>query len=634
MCGIAGLAKAQGSVDERVLAEMAAALTHRGPDSHGTWVDAGIGLTHRRLAIVDLSAAGHQPMQSADGAWVLSYNGEIYNASDLSRELNIPLRGHSDTEVLIEAISRWGVVETAERLIGMFAFAAWHKPSGTLYLCRDRLGIKPLYFGWLKQDFVFASELHALRGWRDELQIDHNALASYACYGNIPYPQSIYAGIEKLPPGVVLSLNPAAGPDAELQQHRYWDPAAVAAQPQLDVSAPEALDMLQATLRDAVACRLVADVPLGGFLSGGFDSSLVCALMQEQADAPINTYTIGFRDPAYNEAEHAARVAEHLGTHHTELYVDESDLLATVDALPALLDEPFADSSLLPTFLVCKLARQHVTVTLSGDGGDELFWGYNRYPLFMSMWRRLRWVPGWARSSFKSIAQHGWVQAATRRIPAPAWGGREGPLSQKLFSAGEIFGHRDQRALYDSLMTTWRDPDALLLRGKAPPSSYNDASHWTQQHQDYARLAWQDTVNYLPNDILTKVDRASMAVSLEARVPLLDHRVVELAARMPGTLKYHDGRSKIALREILARYVPPEITDRPKMGFGVPLHSWLRGPLRAWAQDLLSPTQLEREGLFNTGCVQQLLTDHLAGRANNADRLWNVLMVQTWLHNR
>ncbi|NKB98588.1 MAG: asparagine synthase (glutamine-hydrolyzing) [Pseudomonadales bacterium] len=629
MCGIGGAIARDEQVNTARVVAMSAALEHRGPDDQGLWTHDNVALCHRRLAVVDLSPAGHQPMLSADGDWVVSYNGEIYNADSLKQELAAAWRGTSDTEVLIEAISAWGVEATCAKLVGMFSLAAFNIKTRQLYLARDRIGIKPLYYGVTASHFVFTSEVHALKPFRSELSINHDAIASHLRFSFIPAPASIYREIKKLTPGHILQIDTSNISDQKT--YAFWDIEQVALQPPSTLSEDDILDELHATLRTAVGSRMIADVPLGAFLSGGYDSSLVCALMQEQASSPIRTLTIGFDDPKYNESGHAQAVADHLGTEHTELIVSETDLLDAVAQLPQLMDEPFADSSILPTYLVARMARQHVTVALSGDGGDELFWGYHRYFTAQRLWRVIDKVPAVVADTLSSLCLSRTTQKMTSTIPAPAWGGRAGMLNQKLAAAGELLGANRKQVFYEALLSHWKDPTQVLIKGTSQTTAYNDPGHWSMLMDDMARMGWQDTVTYLPDDILTKVDRASMAVSLEARVPLLDHRVVELAARIPAQMKERDGQGKYALRQILARYIPKELTDRPKMGFGVPLDQWLRGPLQEWAQDLISPSRLGPQGLFESKVVANLMDDHLAGVSNNSAKLWDVLMVQVWL---
>ena len=630
MCGIAGIVGPSASLPEPIQ-RMTDALSHRGPDGQGHWVHDNVVLGHRRLAVVDLSQAGHQPMLSADGRWAVTYNGEVYNAAQIAAELGLKLRGRSDTEVLVESISRLGVVDTAKKLVGMFAFCAFHIQTKRLYLVRDRLGIKPLYWGWVGNELIFSSELHALSGWRDRLIIDRNAVASFLRYGYVPSPASIYQQIRKLEPATVLCLDTREGPHARVDTTTYWDIARHARQSTLAGDDRTRVEVVHKTLKQAVRDRMISDVPLGAFLSGGYDSTLVCALMQSQAMQLIKTCTIGFDNPEFDEAKYARQIAEHLGTEHTEIYVSEQDVLGTVDRLPKLLDEPFADSSLLPTYLVSHLARKKVTVALSGDGGDELFWGYQRYPTTLRTWEQIKSLPRPFRSLVRSVGLNRSVQRLMRQIPSPSLGGRKVKLNEKLRAIAELLGSADEQVLYHNMMSQFREPERMVIGGRSMVTPHNDSEHWSSEFSGYARMAWQDTVAYLPGDILTKVDRASMGVSLEARVPLLDHRVVEVAARLPGHMKVRDGQQKFALRQVLANYVPAALTDRPKMGFGVPMHEWLRGPLRSWCEDLLNQNSIKNQGLLSAEEVQTLLNDHMRGRSNNATKLWHLLILQIWL---
>ncbi len=632
MCGVTGIVSTGARVDLDLLTRMSAALEHRGPDDHGHWTQHNVAFAQRRLAVVDLTAAGHQPMPSADGTWMLVYNGEIYNAREIRAELSdVAWRGSSDTEVLVEAIARYGVEAAVAKAVGMFAFAAYNTQSKELWLCRDRLGIKPLYYGWLGEQFVFSSELRSFARDTVDFSLNRNAVHSFLRYSYIPAPATIFNEIRKLPAGSLLHLQTHNIAQGELPApQRYWDLRdSVGSEPLTDEVDAERqlLDALRVAVRD----RLIADVPLGAFLSGGYDSSLVCALMQEQSNEPINTFTIGFNDKRYNEAQHAADIAAHLGTHHTELYVDETDMLDAVAQLPALCDEPFADPSILPTYLVCRMAREHVTVALSGDGGDELFWGYNRYHTAERMWGTIGRVPAGIRRSVAAVCGLDFTQQITRHVPAPAWGGRRGSLSQKLATAGEVLHASSQADLYHALLSHWKDPAMVCPDGEDLRTPYNDPTHWTHEHSGVARMALQDTLTYLPDDILTKVDRASMAVSLEARVPLLDHRVVELTQRLAPDLRLRDDQPKYLLKKILNRYVPAGLTDRPKMGFGVPLDSWLRGPLESWADRHLNPDLMRAQQILDADVVQTLWQAHRQGRANNAAKLWDVLMLQVWL---
>ena len=635
MCGIAGLLQTDNPPDLDMLKRMSQTLVHRGPDDQGTWHDERIALAHRRLAVVDLSPAGQQPMVSADDRWVVIYNGEIYNAESLRQQCGqTQWRGRSDTEVLLACIAHWGVQQTAERLTGMFAFAAYDRQANEIWLCRDRLGIKPLYWGWCGEHFLFASELHAFSATGLPLQIRPAAVGSFLRHGYISGPASIYEGVNKLAPGTILSLRlDAAEPGQAPIEKAYWS-LQRHADTGLELEEASATSQLHELLRRAVADRMIADVPLGGFLSGGFDSSLVCALMQEQSSGPVSTFTIGFEEPRYNEARHAKDVARHLGTDHTELYVSEREMLDAIAKLPQLCDEPFADSSVLPTFLISQLARTKVTVALSGDGGDELFWGYNRYALTERMWASIARVPAPVRKLISGVSRHSLTQAITRHIPAPAWGGRKGTLNQKLRAAGELLHAPTQQAFYEDMLSHWKTPQEVMLHYAELVTPFNDATSWTRQHPFTAAMALQDTLTYLPDDILTKVDRASMLVSLEARVPLLDHRIVEFASSLPAHLRRRPGQPKYLLKQILNRYVPAQLTDRPKMGFGVPLDTWLRGPLKDWAWNYLTPSAIADTGLLNPAPVQALWHAHQQGHANNAARLWNVVMLQAWLQKR
>lgn len=649
MCGIAGLYAVARDLGQDALLSAARAcgdrLTHRGPDAGDTWVDAaaGIALAHRRLSIVDLSAAGAQPMVSHDGRFVIAYNGEVYNAPDLRDALAAaghtpPWRGHSDTEVLVEACAVWGVAETCRRLIGMFAFALWDRETRTLTLARDRLGIKPLYWGKVGGRVAFASELKALRTLPGfDGAIDRAALTAYLRYGYVPAPRSIYQGVGKVMPGTVITVTA----DGDTRESRYWCLAEVVragqAQP-LEVSDDEAADRLEALLRDAVGRRMVSDVPLGAFLSGGIDSSTVAALMQAQSRQPVRTFSIGFDVPGYNEAHHAAAVAAHLGTDHTELYVDPGRAREVIPRLPEIYDEPFADASQIPTFLVSEMTRRHVTVALSGDGGDELFAGYSRHYLAATLWPRIVRLPLPVRR-LAAAAIHAvppaTVQRAVTLLPA-----RFSPFAagDRLHKLADVLPLRDGDALYRRLVSQWDDPGAVVLGGGvgggdagggAGRESGEDAVGGLLT-DDVARMQYLDTTTYLPDDILTKVDRASMAVSLEARVPLLDHRVVEFAWTLPRRFKLRDGQGKWLLRRVLDRHVPRALLDRPKMGFAVPIESWLRGPLRDWAEDLLDEETLRADGVFAPGEIRRRWADHLSGRRNWQYALWGVLMFQAW----
>jgi asparagine synthase (glutamine-hydrolysing) len=609
-------------------------LAHRGPDDHGLWSDleVGLALCHRRLSIVDLSPAGHQPMTSANGRFIIAYNGEIYNFQELRSELEASgtqFRGHSDTEVILEAFSAHGIGPTIKRLIGMFAISVWDRRDRTLTLIRDRLGIKPLYWAKFGKLFMFGSELKALRahpGWT--VRIDRSAVAAFMRHNYIPAPFTIYDGVQKLEPGCILTLPWNGEPHIE----RFWDARQIAkaglADP-LRASDRELTDRLENLLLDAVGRRMVADVPVGAFLSGGIDSSTVVALMKAANVGPVRTFTIGFENAAFDEADHAAAVARHIGTDHTKLVVTAQDALDVVPKLPEYYDEPFADSSQIPTYLVSAMTRRHVTVALSGDGGDELFAGYNRYQLATRTWRTMALLPRPLRSmmagAITSISADRWSKLLSF-IPEQL---RPAQIGDKLHKLASVLPVEDDNALYRRLVTHWEPgqiaPNVEEAKGVLwDPQVTADFPHLLE------RMQFLDLVTYLPDDILTKVDRASMAVALEARVPLIDHRVVEFAWRLPRAAKIRGGVSKWLLRQVLNRHVPKAITDRPKMGFGIPLGQWLRGPLRGWAENLLDEQRLRQAGLLDAARVRQVWIDHLSGQRNHEYMLWNVLMLESW----
>ena len=624
---------------------MSGTLRHRGPDDAGSWADAeaGIALGHRRLSIVDLSVEGHQPMVSPTGRYVLVFNGEIYNfqalRSDLERD-GCAWRGHSDTEVMLAAFERWGIEAALRQFNGMFAFALWDRTERTLYLARDRLGEKPLYYGWLGQTFLFGSELKALRvhpGWRGE--VNRDALAAYLRLNCVPGPHSIYKGIGKLPAAHYLRLRLGRGADAASPQP-YWSLREVAeagaAHPaKLDDHA--AIDELDTLLSDAVRMRMIADVPLGAFLSGGVDSSTIVALMQAQSSSRVKSFSIGFEEEEYNEARHAKAVAQHLGTDHTELYVTAREALSVIPQLPEIYDEPFADSSQIPTVLVSRLARRHVTVALSGDGGDELFCGYVRYFWGRRLWNRMRFLPhpvrAFAGNALTSLAPDTWnslLGRLTRAIPSTALREVNGNRIHKL---AEILEAKTPDVLYQGLISHWQDPESVALGSREATSIATDCPQRTNLRDFTARMMYMDAATYLPDDILVKVDRASMSVGLESRVPLLDHRVVEFAWRAPLSLKLRENHGKWLLRQVLYRYVPRPLIERPKMGFGVPIDSWLRGPLRDWAEALLSKHRLRDEGYFDPAPIRAKWAEHLSGSRNWQYLLWDILMFQAWLES-
>ncbi len=609
---------------------MAERLAYRGPDDSDVFVDeaAGFAVGHRRLSIVDLSQAGHQPMASADSRFVIAYNGEIYNAPEVAAELpGINWRGHSDTEVLVEACARWGVEAAVTRFIGMFAFVLWDRKERTLSLVRDRVGIKPLYYGQAGAAFVFASELkalHAFPGWQPKLS--EQAIAAYLRFGYVPQPLSVFTGIAKLAPGCILTREA----DGRETVTRYWDPREriKSAQARIDRRPlPDILDEADALLADAVKRRMVADVPLGAFLSAGINSPTVVSLMQRQSPRPIKTFTIGLREGNFNEAERAGKIAKHLGTDHTELVVEPAEAQSVIPLLPDMFDEPFADYSQIPTYLVSKLARGAVTVSLSGDGGDELFGGYTRYAALQQMWAIGRRMPtGMRRAIGAALSAMPPAAIDWLSVLAPG-GGRVAHPGDKLHKAADIFGQTSINTMYGRLVSLWPDGQPVTDRGRYP---WDDAGLERDIPDDLARLRAMDLMTYLPDDILTKLDRASMAVSLEGRVPILDHRVVEFAFSLPREVLNRGGESKWLLRQILNRYVPRELTQQPKMGFSIPLGQWLAGALRDWAEDLLSEQALRATGFLNVATVRSVWVAQLAGRINQPHHLWAILMLQTW----
>jgi asparagine synthase (glutamine-hydrolysing) len=640
MCGLAGFTgfKALARDPEIVARAMADAIRHRGPDDWGTWVDTGaeIALAHRRLSIVDLSPAGHQPMHSASGRHVIVFNGEIYNHNELRALLEregrgVAWHGTSDTEVLLEATAAWGLKRTLERSAGMFALALFDREERRLYLARDRLGEKPLYYGNVGGSVVFASELKALTrhpAWVGEL--DRDAVAMFMETGNVPAPYSIYLGIKKLAPGSILSIDLSTGAE---KIETYWDAHSIASRGLADPflgSAEEAVDRTEALLKASIAGQMIADVPLGAFLSGGIDSSTVVALMQSQSARPVRTFSIGFHVEGYDEAQHAKAVARHLGTEHTELYVSEADAIEVIPKLPEIYCEPFADASQIPTFLLSKLARGHVTVSLSGDGGDELFGGYSRHAFARSYWPALRWIPGPARRGLASavmrLSPATWDKAATRLFAVLPKEKRPPRFGEQLHKAASIAGSADDDALYRALTTRW-------LSGDQPVPEARQVARGSLLGSDdpVRNMMFQDLTGYLPDDVLAKVDRAAMAVSLETRVPMLDHRLVEFSWSLPDGLLSRAGKSKWPLRHLLSKYVPRELIERPKSGFAVPIGAWLRGPLRDWAEELLSPARLAQDGLLDAPLVRRTWDDHLSGRKNAQYALWNALMLNAWL---
>ncbi len=639
MCGIAGIytfgREHDGAELRRRVEAMDATLRHRGPDSTDTWIDAeaGIGLGHTRLAIRELSPLGDQPMVSSCGRFVIVYNGEVYSNAELAADLagtGRHLKGHSDTEAMLEACAEWGVERSVTRFIGMFTFALFDRKERELYLVRDRLGKKPLYWGILGGRLLFGSELKALRavgGWTPEL--DRNALASFLRHDYIPAPHTIYKGVQKLEPGCLLRV----GPDGSPKISRYWD-ARVMVESGIRNPAQgnehELVEEFDVLLRDAVKRRMVSDVPLGSLLSGGVDSSLITALMAEQSRQPINTFSIGFQESEYNEAPYAKQIAQHLHTHHTELYVEPVHALEIIPKLPYWYDEPFADSSQIPTMLVCELTRKYVTVVLSGDGGDEVFAGYGRYQTGLNLWGRADAAPTPIRNALAGVLLRvppALLNKCLARIPGRKYSTQRGT---KLHEAARAILRQDPDAMYRQMMSHWDEPNAMVRQAGETQGILWDRTVARSIPNLLDRMQFYDSVTYLPDDILVKVDRAGMSVSLEARSPLLDHRVFEQAWRLPRRMKFRNGETKWILRQSLYKRVPRQLIERPKMGFGVPIDHWLRGPIRDWAENLLDEKRLTSQGLLDPAPVRERWKAHLQG-ANWAYPLWNVLMLQAWL---
>ncbi|MEO8260462.1 MAG: asparagine synthase (glutamine-hydrolyzing) [Acidobacteriota bacterium] len=643
MCGIAGFWTPERAVDNGLptLRRMTTAISHRGPDADGHWSDeaAGMFLGHRRLSIIDLSAAGHQPMISIGGRYVISYNGEIYNFGELRSELEahaVRFRGHSDTEVLLAAIERWGLVAALQKSAGMFAIALWDRRERTLTLARDRIGEKPLYYGWSGRSFLFGSELKALRqhpDWRAE--IDRAAIAVYLRHSYIPAPHSIYAGVRKVVPGTIVVV----GPGRQLREQRYWSMAEAAehgTSNPLAISETEAASELERLLQRTIRQQMVADVPLGAFLSGGVDSSLVVAMMQAASTRPVKTFTMKFDEAGYDESAHARAVAGHLETEHTELTVTPADALAAIPLLPEVYDEPFSDSSQVPTLLVSKLARQHVTVSLSGDGGDEFFGGYPRYAHIIGLWRKLRWTPYPVRllcaRALQAVPVSRW-DAMLGCLPASSWA-HTVANGERLHRLAAILPFASLEGIYRRGVGHRAGAEAVSLRSRADVTRLIWEEEYPAIRHPLHRLMYQDSVNYLPDDILTKLDRAAMATGLETRAPFVDHRMVEFAWRIPAPFNYQNGRGKRLLRQVLDRFVPAAIIERPKMGFSIPLDEWLRGPLRDWADTLLGEVRLKREGFFDVAAVREQWSQHQQGRRHRHCLLWDVLMFQAWLERQ
>ncbi|WP_303290826.1 asparagine synthase (glutamine-hydrolyzing) [Marinobacter sp. SS5-14b] len=622
MCGIFGTLNIGAKTAQAAVSNVSAILQHRGPDSQDHWYSGedDLLLAHQRLSIIDLSPAGHQPMESPCGRYVLVFNGEIYNHREIRQKLECEQqgwdwRGHADTETLLASFAARGIEDTLTACVGMFAFALWDKQTKQLTLGRDRAGEKPLYYGWHKGGFVFTSELKAFKALPGfESEVNRDALAIFMRHQYIPAPHSIYKNVFKLPPGHYIHLDARSLVDRPVPVP-YWtvnESIKAGGESPFQGADANAVLALENLLMQSVSGQMLADVPLGAFLSGGVDSSVVVALMQKQATRPVKTFAIGFDDPRYNEAEHAAAVARHLGTDHTELYVSAQDALDLVPRLPSIYCEPFADSSQLPTFLVNKMAKQHVTVALSGDGGDELFGGYSPYQFAPKYWRLLSKVPRPLRAAMAGVIP---------RSPAP----------DKFLKLAEVMAARSKEDFYRLMMSHWTQPEMLVRNACEPPSVLSSPDLWPKTDSYEHWMMAMETQMYMPDDILVKVDRAAMANSLETRVPLLDHRIIEFAWQLPLHMKIREGKGKWVLREVLYKHVPRELIERPKKGFSVPLGDWLRGPLRDWAEALLDEQRLQAEGYFYPAPIRNAWQQHIKGRRDNSGKLWSVLMFQAWL---
>lgn len=642
MCGFVGFLG--GDVDDSValalLKSMTDQIAQRGPNDSGVWshTESRIWLGHRRLSILDLSPAGHQPMLSDVNRYVIAFNGEIYNHLDIRDELTETYkapswRGHSDTETLLAAIEAWGVDSALKKCVGMFAFSLWDRESETLTLARDRMGEKPLYYGWQERDnkkpvFIFGSDLKALKVHPNfSGNVDREALCLFLRYNYIPAPYSIYQNIFKLEPGCLLTVS-LTHPEPEI--YKYWDMTDVVRDGQSKPflgSADDAVNALEKLAKKAISLQMIADVPYGAFMSGGIDSSTVVALMQSQSATPIKTFTLGYKEDGYSEAESAKKVAKYLGTDHTELYVSAEDALKVIPILPNVYSEPFADSSQIPTFLVSQLAKQHVTVSLSGDAGDELFCGYNRYQMTEKIWPSLSKVPLSMRKVIANRITAIKPQTLNNCLAFLPWVS----VGDKLHKGANAMARSSVKELYLSMVSSWDHPSELVIGGVEPAQKLQDEMLFANNLSDVQQMMLLDTLSYLPDDILVKVDRAAMANSLESRIPFLDHRIVEFAWQLPMEYKLYKGQTKWVLRQVLQRYVPRELIERPKMGFGFPIDIWLRGPLRDWAENLLSEERLRNEGFFHPEPIREKWLEHLSGSRNWSSKLWAILMFQAWL---
>lgn len=651
MCGINGFFSKVSKEDSSIaIHRMNKAIEHRGPDAFGVWYDEEINLYlgHCRLAIQDISNAGSQPMHSQCGRYVIVFNGEIYNHLKLRKKISkegssVNWRGHSDTETLLVAFSIWGIKKTLENLVGMFAIALWDRQEKLLTLARDRIGEKPLYWGWQGNNLYFSSELKALKANPHfQPKVDRDSITLLLRHNCIPAPYSIYEGIEKLLPGhyIQLALSDIYK-SKQTTSLAYWSFNSIVEsgiKRPFEGSPDEAIDELQQTLAYSIDEQMLSDVPLGAFLSGGIDSSTIVALMQNQSSKPIKTFTIGFEDKGYNEAVHARAVAKHLGTEHTELYIQPKDALSVIPKLSSIYCEPFSDSSQIPTYLVSQLASQHVKVALSGDGGDELFGGYNRYLMAQDIWQQSRKFPKKARKlishvlrTFPSKSWDAIFKNLTPVLPKPL---RIRTPGDKMYKLAEVLTTDDKHEYYQKLTSHWQQPSDIVINGSEPATLITTASAWPETDNFQHSMMAMDAQTYMTDDILVKVDRAAMANSLETRVPMLDHRIIELAWKMPLNYKIRNGEGKWLLKQVLFRHVPKQLIERPKMGFAIPLHDWLRTSLNDWAESLLDESILRQQGYFDPEPIRKMWLEHLSGKYNHQNQLWDILMFQAWLESQ
>lgn len=652
MCGLTGFFqnKSTENTFQTIITQMNNQIIHRGPDSSGIWVDetSGIALGHRRLSILELSEAGHQPMLSACNRYVLVFNGEIYNHLELRKQLEVQSqapaiwRGHSDTETLLTCFSAWGIKKTLQATVGMFAIALWDKTNKALTLARDRLGEKPLYWGWQENTLLFGSELKALKAHPAfKANIDRNALALFLRHGYVPSPYSIYENIHKLSPGYFLTIPLAEGSlNKKISPEPYWhfnDAVTTGLSNPFTGNDSEAIDALETQLSNSIKAQMLSDVPLGAFLSGGIDSSTIVSLMQAQSSRPVKTFTIGLQGngTTYDETIHAKAVASHLGTDHTELHISSQDALNVIPKLPKIYCEPLSADSQIPTFLLSELTKKHVTVALSGDGGDELFGGYNRYLKAKAVWEKMQQLPPLARNTFarilRALPPSSWdklFDVAKPILPKRFQIAIPGTKAQKL---ADVLSLSDEKSYFSRLTSHWQNPENIVIGAKEPPTLLTTDSAWPLTDCFEHSMMAMDAQNFLPEEVLVKVDRAAMANSLETRTPMIDHQVVELAWRMPLHMKIRNGQGKWLLRQVLYRHVPKELIERPKTGFGIPIDAWLRGTLREWAESLLDEQRLQKEGYFHPGPIRKLWEEHLSGKYNWQYQLWSVLMFQAWL---